>query len=199
MADLNILADFAQLSRNPTPEVLTSISPEALDLIYKRKVHSIEGIPQPLIDFIDSLDNNGRWRRIYDTILFYKDLRSNHTQEDQQILLRDILLYALVNDDPLPLAIAQLLRIRIPYGDMREQLAKGFKDGAYNVLEYVATLPQVRFTAVLARYAAKSNNLEFFQRVIAHISEPIDMAELRDIAQQYGAIDIVMYIDSLSE
>ncbi len=159
MADLNILADFAQLSRNPTPEVLTSISPEALDLIYKRKVHSIEGIPQPLIDFIDSLDNNGRWRRIYDTILFYKDLRSNHTSEDQQILLRDILLYALVNDDPLPLAIAQLLRIRIPYGDMREQLAKGFKDGAYNVLEYVATLPQVRCTAVLARYAAKSNNL----------------------------------------
>ena len=133
---------------------------------------------------------------IYRILNLYNNV-STLPREQQQEYYHEILLSALENDNYLPLAIAKILNIKLPYLSVKEELAKAMRDNKVNVSNFIYDNNIIYFTPVLARWAARFNNLDFFQNVIERIREPLDLEELREIALRYDSFNIVAYINSL--
>lgn len=187
MSDLDILADITIENANTTPLVI--------DLIYKRKVYEMM-LPPNLVEFLNS-NVDGYWKYTYELLNEMQSIKQMSNLQEKKELLLNILQDAIRTDNYIPLAIAKMLRIELPYDLVTEQMAKSFRNGNRNVMFYIAENGLVSFTSVLAKYAAKSNNVRFLADVISLISEPLDLNELRSLAVEYSAYDNVAYLDSL--
>lgn len=187
MSDLELLAETTLA--NPYPES------EIADLIYKRRVNNMN-LNSELSEFLNSVttEDNVKWKYIHTMLTFYNAVQNSPNKKE---LLLDMLKYTIEHDDYIPLAIAKLSNIGLPYDQIRKELALAMKDGKRNVMNFVYDNGLIIFTPKLAQYAAQFNDLDFFLTVIRRIPNGMDYSILRDIARQYGSTNIVNWLNPL--
>jgi hypothetical protein len=132
------------------------------------------------------------WKEIHEIINLLMSSPSRAT-------LLSLTKYAIAQDNYFPLAIAQLLNIKLPYDhyEVKKGLAEMSKNSTFDVIKYLYDARILEFTPILAKYAAKSNNLEYFKYVVNRITTPLDYYELRDIAEEHNAYEIVAYLNNI--